>query len=301
LDVVRNRLLSPESVTGRGDKDTNPIFGKAEQLGKEILWSPEYYPGYHQRANELFRKNFWRFIREHGKIPYQLYLPGNLGGLGLYPTPAEREWLRSQIPDWHLRCITCVREGGHPDISRALRAWGTSGLSVRGLEVPLIAENEILSLLREFLPVVSVEQAFEEVLERGVSYPKTRPRYVDKVKHIKRNGYCDLRDTIRAMTAPPFWDTRVKHGRGWATRPFHLRTEIVKQYCEPKVDDYKPTELDTVIEEWNKSYLEDSYFILKEYATMATEFAVESIGVGSADVGASVGLRVSNHKLFSST
>jgi hypothetical protein len=298
LDMIRLRLISPETKPQRGDQDRNPIFGKMFGFMKELQWTPNYYPDYLDRAFLIFARNFRRYIRQDGVVPHNFFLPRYLGGLGYNPTIEEFKYHWDKVPEWHKNLIAHLvdEKGQRESALRVLSSWSTPMLSERGIGRNDIYSNELYIILQEYLPCISLTDAYIDV-EADHPHPDEKPRYFDKVKWVKKHGYSDIRSLVSQLSSIPFWEQKVNNFRGWPKRTFSERNEILRKFSEslPKLE-HKFTELDLYKLSQDKLRLEGRYFIKNEYMNYfdIQSFSSRPLNLNNNNTGAKVFISIPN-------
>jgi hypothetical protein len=228
VDTVRARLLSKETKQGHGDEDRNPVFGKAQQLFKELEWCPEYYPGMKSRVRVLFARAFRLYLKKDVHV----LLRPSIGGLGVWSDPAT-EWpvIYSTLPEYLKGILGMVSHATKDEVAlynralRILRSWSSPQNYVRGLATeeeanPFFEEAHLLS------SCFDLEEVVQQLVARGAKPPSDQPRRVDLVNFINQHGYYCVEDALD-RSCRPFWEIKdLKVSRGWPTRPFNERSRI---------------------------------------------------------------------------
>lgn len=303
LDSLRLRLLSRETKPTQGDEDRNPIFGKAKLFQKELDWTPEFYTGYKARARQLFLRNFKPLIRLEGVTPYNLFLPSSLGGLGLKPV-SEDEWdfLTEEIPDWHLNSIKMMSscdDRTYTLLYKAMSEWSSPFLGKRGFDSQVDDyKTDLFGLLTMYLPWYDFDSAYSLAAEEKKADIQPMMRYAQKKDVIEKSGYINLISALNRLEPIPFWDIETKTNRGWPKRTFAKRTEILKENL-PLISEPRPSkeEIKNIL---SKVYWPKAVYVAKEDLLIHNmdNGQIESLGLLSSSLGASVHLNMSNEQIL---
>jgi len=243
IDNPKSRLFSLESRPGKGDIDTNPVYGKSRMLGRMLSWQPELFPGFKTRAVRLFVRNF----RRHTVIGYQLFLPTQWGGMGI-PCPGGTSRLEPYMPKWHIWAIHSREDKKIKDgVTAALARWSTNRSMSRGLitDADILIRDAVFptisvtlsGFLKEVFPEVwTTTELFKvhsnEMDERGLS------RYSDKVQFLRKE-YITTNDIyVKVTKAQSFkslydLDEEYKTNRGFKTKSLAARTRELKAVLLP--------------------------------------------------------------------
>jgi hypothetical protein len=241
-------------------------------------------------------------VREEGKIPYNFFLPRHLGGLGFTPQVNDLSELLDAMPIWHKQVLKHMFDNPEDStIGQKLAQWSETRLSERGLQVVDIVKSDIFQLLQEFLPTVTVNQAYADVSVQSPIPGGQYPRYWDAYNWVVSHGYLDLRVALKSTAAIPFWDARVGTHRGWPGRSFSERNEILRKHFEgllcPSVDE---KELAVLLDR-NPRH-EIPCLVRREYAMIGIPsdigIDVQSLNLEGKSLGASVFLGLRNSDLL---
>jgi len=154
------------------------------------------------------------------------------------------------------------------------------------------------SLLLEYLPTVTVDEAYLSLVEKGRELATPYPRYWDKLKFCLRNGYRNLNVDTLPPPAQGWWDENKKSHRGWPLRSFSQRTDIV----HTALKELNETEQCT-LEEFKKAlstqWKYHTFLYLKETAVVGIENEGLSLGLHNSTLGASISIDIPNrHFLY---
>jgi hypothetical protein len=283
VDAPRPRLFSAESK-GRSDEDTNPIFGKGRQLGKELTWSPERW---HLPVAFMFIYN----MRDYGDYRQLMALPTPYGGWG-FPMPhsVRIAWMGTEL------CEAVNYVFRHKQTKRATQMlWALSKLTgpllyERGEPVREIEEDPVYDLLYDYQG-----QTLEEI-ELSESLPLRRnARRVDRRRRILQRGFTSM-DRLRQPLVP-YWKRKRHPEKGWKTAPLIKRFEAFIRVTPPDYQDEKidgsPVERVLSTPLWELR--EDEKFLPKDLAVWNHDLnQTEILNIGAIDMGISLSLCLPN-------
>jgi len=225
IQIPKPRLISPEAKLGRGDEDTNPIFGKVREFSNTWRWVPPEY-------NDLKYAMLWRLLRNMHHLMErrpEAFVPPQWGGLGL---PVDNPKVYTEkLPIWHRHLIS-EREQGNMVAKSILANWGDKTVSSRGAEhsVPTIFLEEF-PLLFDFKTIEELELIlnFSEA-ERKLNYP-SRKKLAWKQQWITEGEA--LQKIMQSQTYSNMWELETRITRGYKNLTWAQRaSRMFRDYCQ---------------------------------------------------------------------
>jgi hypothetical protein len=222
LDTIRMRLLSRHSKVGagKGDEDTNPVWGRAKLLYKESEWLQDTL--LKQNATRLFIHNMGELL----EVDYKLYMPDWLGGLNLGVDP-DTVW--PLLPGWHKRALAMVYDR-QPNMVRVLMDFGNRTLTTRGKTLIETGDGsskitDLMVLLEEAL----FSRSLSEALGTCDYKTATRMTHYFNLRVVGNAGWKSSSAIATAIANGMFWSEylagqkpltldRGFKNRSWSTR-----------------------------------------------------------------------------------
>jgi len=287
VDAPRARLFSPETKPFSGDDDTNPTFGKASALAKELSWS--------NRDVYMYTWIFLQNFRDYGSLRGIVGIPSHFGGLGL-PLPPELsfEWSHPLVKHYAFNAWCHKGTPRGASLARCLRGLSSPSLFYRGEVLDTNVEHPLSGML----PAFSLQEIEEA---EGIYDPKGNKRLWDRIREIERRGYINLTNLYNRGYLFPFWERGKRTLKGWKTAPIDYRVEQLSKKLGPPQGE-PPTE-----EEWSEvlktpvhAYLAPLEFSKIDYLTYLDSDSgeVDSINLHQESNGLSMFLGVPNRSIL---
>jgi len=279
-DMVPMRLLSPETKAFSGDEDTNPIFGKGFQLGKELQWYTGP-PSKRDLACVIFRENF----KEYGNYQLLEMLPREFGGFGLIRPEKDL------IPEPIRKAIALTSNDNRTERKRGHRLLALLRrplLLERGNPKSLtIKENPMEELFASFLP-------FEETEKVSSVEGILNLKYSHKVAALRRKGYVSIDDILSRTGTTSFWEAaESKIQKGWNTATLGDRVESLRKSIR---DSDSSEGWEHALE--NPTHPPAPLWVKEEYLNILADGQVLPLNLMKRTTGLSLSMRIPNRTLF---